>query len=63
MAGSFEGTLDKVAEYYESETDVGGKQTAIAVGIVFYLIVAILIATLVIQFWSGYFGGYSELLE
>jgi len=63
MAGSFEGTLDKVAEYYESETDVGGKQTAIAVGIVFYLIVAILIASLVIQFWSGYFGGYSELLE
>ncbi len=62
-SGSIENALEKVADYYESETDVGGKQTAVAVGIVFYLLVALAIAVVVIRFWSGYFGGYSEYLS
>jgi type IV pilus assembly protein PilC len=61
-SGSFEDTLERIADYYESETDVGGKQTAIAVGIVFYLIVAIAIGVMVISFWGGYFSNYNALL-
>jgi type IV pilus assembly protein PilC len=61
-SGSFEDTLERIADYYESETDVGGKQTAIAVGIVFYLFVAIAIGMMVISFWGGYFSGYNSLL-
>ncbi|MBN1458360.1 MAG: type II secretion system F family protein [Armatimonadetes bacterium] len=61
-SGSFEDALERIADYYESETDVGGKQTAIAVGIVFYLIVAAVIGFMVISFWGGYFSQYDSLL-
>ncbi len=61
-AGSIEDALEKVADYYESETDVGGKQTAVAAGILFYLLVALAIAGVVISFWQGYFDQYNELL-
>ncbi len=61
-AGSIEDALEKVADYYESETDVGGKQTAIAAGIFFYLLVALAIGFVVISFWTGYFGQYSDVL-
>lgn len=53
-SGSVEGALEKVAEYYESETDVGGKQTAMVVGVVAYLIIAAIIGGIVISFWYGY---------
>jgi type IV pilus assembly protein PilC len=61
-SGSIEDALEKVADYYESETDVGGKQTAVAVGLVFYLLVAAAIAAVAIQFWTGYFGQYNKYL-
>jgi type II secretory pathway component PulF len=61
-SGSIEGALDKIADYYESETDIGGKQTAMAVGLLFYLLVALAIAIVVIGFWSGYFNQYTSLL-
>ena len=62
-SGSIEEALEKVAEYYESETDVGGKQTAVAVGILFYLLIAAIIAGIAIRFWSGYAGGYGQVLR
>jgi len=62
-AGSIEDALEKVADYYESETDVGGKQTAIAIGMVFYLLVAIAIGIVVIAFWSGYSQQFMGLME
>ena len=61
-AGSVEDALEKVADYYESETDVGGKQTAMAAGIFFYLLVAVAIAGVVIAFWSSYFNQYADVL-
>lgn len=57
-AGSVEDALEKVADYYESETDVAGKQTAMAVGVLFYLLVALAIAVVVISFWQGYAGQF-----
>ena len=62
-AGSIEDALEKVADYYESETDVGGKQTAVALGVVLYLLVALAIGIFVISFWKGYFGQFTELLS
>jgi type II secretory pathway component PulF len=62
-AGSYEEALDRIADYYESETDVGGRQTAVVVGLLFYLIVAAVIFFIVFSFWSGYFGRYTAMLE
>jgi type II secretory pathway component PulF len=61
-AGSVDAALDKVAEYYESETEVSGKQSAVAVGTGIYLIVAILIAAFVVKFWLGYFKGLEQFM-
>lgn len=62
-AGSIEGALEKVAEYYESETEVGGKQTALALAVLAYLIVAGIIAFMVITFWQGYFQDLGVFME
>ena len=62
-SGSVEGALEKVAEYYESETDVGGKQSAIVIGMVFYLIVAAIIAVIVISFWTSYGDQFMRYME
>lgn len=63
QTGSYEGVLEKIAEYYESETEVGGKQTAVVVGTGFYLIIALLIAIVVISFWRGYFASIGAYLK
>ncbi len=62
-SGSVESALDKVAEYYESETDVGGKQTAMAVGVLLYLLVAAIIAVIVISFWTSYGENFMAYME
>ena len=62
-AGSIDSALNKVAEYYESETETGSKQAVVATGVAFYLIVALIIAYFVITFWGQYFSGVSELIS
>jgi type IV pilus assembly protein PilC len=62
-AGSVEQALDKIADYYESETEVGGKQTAIVVGVLVFLIVAAAAGYIIIKFWGGYFAGIGHMLE
>jgi type IV pilus assembly protein PilC len=62
-AGAVESALDKIADYYESETEVGGKQTAQVVGVLIYAIIAAVIAYIVIKFWGGYFAGIGHMLE
>jgi type IV pilus assembly protein PilC len=61
-AGSYEDALDRIADYYESETDVGGKQTALAVGTLVLLIVMIAIAVYVIKFYAQYFNSMGNML-
>lgn len=63
QSGSYESALEKVAEYYESETEVGGKQTAVAVGVGLYLLIALAIGFVVISFWMGYFSSLRQFLE
>jgi type II secretory pathway component PulF len=62
-SGSIEDALDKIAEYYEAETEVGGKQTAMAVGVLAYLAIAAVIAFIVIRAWGGYFAGVSDAID
>jgi type IV pilus assembly protein PilC len=62
-AGSVEDALDKIAEYYESETEVGGKQTALLVGVLLLLICGIIVGAIVIRFYGGYVGGISRMMD
>ncbi len=62
-AGSVELALDKIADYYESETEVGGKQTAQVVGVLIFMVLAAVIGYIVIKFWAGYFAGIAHMLE
>jgi len=61
-AGSVEDALEKIAMYYESETEVGGKQTALVIGVLLFLVMAIIIGFIVIRFWAGYFAGVTHAL-
>jgi len=49
--------LERAAAYYEIEAQSASKQSAIGVGLAFYLLIALVIATYVVHFWTGYFGG------
>jgi type II secretory pathway component PulF len=55
-SGNMDKMLDKMAEYYETEAAVAGKQTAMITGVVFYLAVAALVGIFVISFWVSYFS-------
>ncbi|NIM04186.1 MAG: hypothetical protein GTO55_00220, partial [Armatimonadetes bacterium] len=62
-SGDISGSLTKVAEYCESESETASKQSAVLLGVVAYLIVALIIGYMVFSFYSGYFGGIFELGE
>lgn len=55
-SGNIERMLDKMADYYQAEALTASKQTAVTVGVAFYLLVALLVAIYVIGFWTGYYG-------
>jgi type II secretory pathway component PulF len=61
-AGSTEDALDRVATYYESETEVGGKQGALVVGVVIFAIIALIIGYMVVSFWGQYAQGMANAL-
>jgi type IV pilus assembly protein PilC len=63
QAGSVELALDKVADYYESETEVGGKQTALIVGVLLFLVIAGAIAFTVISFWGSIGQAYTHAVN
>lgn len=52
--GSVDAMMDKVAEYYEQETDVKSHQAVIALSVGVYLLIALWIASMIIGFWQGY---------
>lgn len=54
--GSVDSMMDKVAEYYEQETDVKSYQAVIALSVGVYLLIALWIASMIIGFWQGYTG-------
>jgi len=62
-SGSVEASLEKVAEFCEAESLTAGKQTAVLVGVLFYLAVAAAFAFFVLSFWMGYYGGLLQMAE
>lgn len=48
--------MDKVAEYYEEEGKLRSRQAGYILGVAVYIGVAIYVAIILIQFYSGYFG-------
>jgi len=53
--GNVEESLLKVAEYADTESQTSSKQSAVLVGIVAYLVVAVFVAREFLGFWTGYF--------
>ncbi len=60
--GNVDTMMDKVAEYYEQETDVKSGQAVIALSVGVYLLIALWIASMIISFWQGYASGGGALL-
>lgn len=60
--GNVDAMMDKVAEYYEQETDVKSGQAVVVLSVGVYLLIALWIASMVIGFWQGYAGGGGALL-
>lgn len=60
--GSVDTMMDKVAEYYEQETDVKSHQAVIALSVGVYLLIALWIASMIIGFWQGYASGGGAFL-
>lgn len=60
--GSVDAMMDKVAEYYEQETDVKSHQAVIALSVGVYLLIALWIASMIIGFWQGYASGGGAFL-
>ncbi|MGC8784878.1 MAG: type II secretion system F family protein [Armatimonadota bacterium] len=60
--GNVDAMMDKVAEYYEQETDVKSGQAVIVLSVGVYLLIALWIASMIISFWQGYASGEGALL-
>ena len=55
--GNMDATLDKVADYYEAEGKMKSHQSAIILGVVVFLIVAVMVGSQIVGFYTG--GGYT----
>ncbi len=60
--GNVDAMMDKVAEYYEQETDVKSGQAVVVLSVGVYLLIALWIASMIIGFWQGYASGGGALL-
>ena len=60
--GNVDSMMDKVAEYYEQETDVKSGQAVVVLSVGVYLLIALWIASMIIGFWQGYAGGGGAFL-
>ncbi|MCS7310655.1 MAG: type II secretion system F family protein [Armatimonadetes bacterium] len=60
--GNVDTMMDKVAEYYEQETDVKSGQAVVVLSVGVYLLIALWIASMIIGFWQGYASGGGALL-
>lgn len=52
--GNMESMLDRLADFYEDEGQVGAHRLANVFGILFYLATALYVLYVLIQFWTGY---------
>jgi type II secretory pathway component PulF len=60
QAGNVDGMLHKLADYQESEADHATQQMVVIGSTLFYLLIALFVASIVIAFYSSYAGGLSS---
>lgn len=60
-SGKIGSMLDKVAEYYEEESETTIKRIIIILPVIVYLAVALYIASIIIRFYTGYFNQINSL--
>ena len=58
--GRIDDMLDKVADYYESDSTTKANQLAIILGVVCFLAIAAYVAYIVIKFWGEYAQNYAN---
>lgn len=58
--GQIDEMLDKVADYYEDDSQVRANQLAIILGVVCFLAVAAYVAFIVISFYTGHVANYGQ---
>ena len=63
--GNLDATLDKVADYYESEGKMKSHQGAVILGVVVFLIVAVMVGAQIVGFYTGgsYTGGIQKEMK
>ena len=63
--GNLDATLDKVADYYESEGKMKSHQGAVILGVVVFLIVAVMVGVQIVGFYTGgsYTGGIKKEMK
>lgn len=57
MTGNIDLMLNKMAEYYEDEGSVKARQSAMILGVLVFLAVAVYVGFVIITFYSGMYGG------
>ena len=55
--GNLDATLDKVADYYEAEGKMKSHQGAVILGVVVFLIMAVMVGSQIVGFYTGTYGG------
>ncbi|MEQ1936193.1 MAG: type II secretion system F family protein, partial [Fimbriimonadaceae bacterium] len=61
--GDLDNMLERVAMFYEEDSEVRAKVMATVVGVAALACVGIYVAIVVIKFYTGYFGGLSEAAQ
>lgn len=57
MTGNVDMMLNKMADYYEDEGSLKARQSALILGVIVFLCVAVYVGYVIISFYTGYFGG------
>ena len=63
QTGSLDQTMDKVAEFYEQESMVRLHQTSVLLGVVAFLIAAVMVGIDVLNFYKGYAGQMNGIMN
>lgn len=63
QTGSLDMTMDKVAEYYEQESEVRLHQICVSLGALMTVVVGIRVLMMLIKFYTGYFDNMNNMAD
>ena len=63
QAGNVDGMLEKLADFQEAEADHATHQMVVIGSTLFYLLIALFVASMIIGFYGGYARGISAVSE